>query len=154
MTTHGTHKPESYPTLVPALSVPDVAEALAFYERAFGAVEALRLTLPNGALIHAEMRLGDSLFSLGTGAEDLGNRTPAALGATSVVLTLYVDDADAAVARAVQAGAETVVPVADQFYGHRSGRVRDPFGHIWIVGAEIEPLTEAEMQRRMEETMG
>ncbi len=154
MSTHGTRKPGAYPTLVPALSVPDIAEALEFYGRAFGAVESLRLSMPDGSLVHAEMKIDDSLFSLGSGAADLGNATPAALGATSVVMTLYVDDADASVERAIMAGAELVIPVADQFYGHRSGRFRDPFGHLWIVGAEIEPLTEAEMQRRLEETMG
>ncbi len=153
MTTHGTQKPNAYPTIVPALSVTDVAAALAFYARAFGAIETLRLSMPDGSLVHAEMTIGDSLFSLGSGAADLGNATPAALGATTVVMTLYVDDADVVVERAISAGAETIIPVADQFYGHRSGRIRDPFGHLWIVGAEIEPLTEAEMQRRLEETM-
>lgn len=148
-----THKPEAYPTLVPALSVPDVAEALAFYTRALGAIETLRLAMPDGSLVHAEMRLGDSLFSLGTGVADLGNATPEALGGTSVVLSVYVSDADEAVEQAVGAGAKVVIPVADQFYGHRSGRIRDPYGHLWIVGAEIEPLTEAEMQRRLEATI-
>ncbi|MCW5891256.1 MAG: VOC family protein [bacterium] len=137
-----------YPTVVPYLSVRDASRALAFYRDAFGAEETRRLVDPAGGVIHAEVRLGGAPVMLAEENAAWGNHSPASLGGTAVRLVLNVPDVDAVVARAVAAGATVVIPVADQFYGERAGRVADPFGHQWIVSTRIEDVSTDEMQRR------
>jgi len=130
------------------LHVADAANAIDFHARAFGATEKLRLTEPSGRIGHAELDVGGTTLMLADEFPELGMRGPATIGATSVTIHLHVDDADAAIGRAVDAGASLVRAAKDEFYGERSGTVRDPFGHEWMVGHSIEELTPEEMQRR------
>jgi uncharacterized glyoxalase superfamily protein PhnB len=135
------------------LRLRDGAAAIDFYTRAFGAREKFRLTEPGGRLGHAELELGGTTIMLSDEFPEFGIRGPASIGGTSFTLHLHVDDADAAIARAVAAGATLVRPATDQFYGERSGTVRDPFGHEWAIGHEIEQVTPAKMQRRYDRMM-
>lgn len=136
-------------SLTPMLVVPKVADAIAFYQRAFAAErDGPYLTTPGGAVAHAQIRIGGALVMLAD--EALSGPSPRALGGTPVRLSLTVADVDALFERALAAGAEVVYPLADQFYGHRSGRLRDPMGHEWAVGQVLEALTPKEMQRRMD----
>ncbi len=142
-----------YPPLSPSLVVKDGAAAIEFYKKAFGAEELYRLVDPeNGQVGHAEITINGVLVMLGSEYPGI-NQSPATLGGTAVNLGLMSRDAKADFARAVQAGAEVVRPLAEQFYGHLSGRVRDPFGHEWIISQEVEKLSPAEMQRRWDEMM-
>ncbi len=142
-----------YTALSPALTVIDAPRALNFYRDAFGAVEVYRITNPDGSIAHAELRFGDTTVALSEESPAWGNISPATLGGTPVVLSLYVADADATVARAVAAGAALVHPVDTHFYGDRAGRVRDPFGHIWIISTFVKDVPPAEMQRLVDEMM-
>lgn len=142
-----------YTALSPALTVKDAPRALDFYRAAFDAVEVYRMTNPDGSVAHAELRFGDTTISLSEEYPAWGNVSPLTLGGTPVVLNLYVANAAATVARAVAAGAELVHPVDTHFYGDRSGRVRDPFGHVWIISQFVEDVPPAEMQRLLDEMM-
>lgn len=136
------------PALAPSLVVKDGAAAIEFYKKAFGAEELYRLIDPeNGKIGHAEITIKGSLVMLGSEYPGI-TQSPETLGGTAGNLGLMTNDAKADFARAVEAGAEVVRPLAEQFYGHLSGRVRDPFGHEWIISEEIEKLAPAEMQRR------
>ncbi len=130
------------------LRLRDAAAAIDFYARAFGAREKFRLTEPGGRIGHAELELGGTTIMLSDEYPESGIRGPASIGGTSFTIHLHVDDADALIARAVAAGATIVRPANDQFYGERSGTLRDPFGHEWNIGHEIEKVTPEEMQRR------
>jgi PhnB protein len=134
--------------LFPYLRLRRAGEAIAFYQRAFGAKEKMRLTEPGGRIGHAELDFGSAVVMLSDEYPELGFTGPETIGATTMSIHLHVDDADAMVKRAVEAGAELVRPLADQFYGERSGTVRDPFGHEWLIGHNIEQVTPEEMQRR------
>ena len=135
------------------LRVRDAASAIDFYARAFGATEKFRLSEPGGRIGHAEIALGRTTLMLSEEYPESGLPGPASLGGTSFTIHLHVDDADASIRRAVDAGATLVRPAADHFYGERSGTVRDPFGHEWNIGHELEKLTPQEMQRRYDELM-
>jgi PhnB protein len=149
-----TGKDEAKPgALAPYLTVRDAAAALDFYRRAFGAEELFRLTGPDGKIGHAHFRLLGSDVMLSDEHPDFGALSPVTLGGTPVKLHLSVDDADAFVARAVDAGATLLRAVQDQFHGNRGGMIADPFGHCWFVSAEIEKVSPEEMQRRYEEMM-
>ena len=140
--------------LFPYLRTQDAAQAIAFYEKAFGAKEKFRLVEPGtGRVGHAELDFGGTTLMLSDEYPELGFRGPRAVGATTVSIHLHVDDADAAIQRAVEAGAVVVRPATDAFYGERSGTVRDPFGHEWMIGHSIEEVTPAEMQRRYDALM-
>jgi PhnB protein len=132
----------------PYLRVHDASEAIKFYARAFDAKETFRLTEPNGRVGHAEITIGGTTVMLADEYPEHGIRGPRALGGTSVAMHLHVADVDAAFAQAVDAGAAVLRPLQDQFYGERSGTVRDPFGHEWLLGGHLETLTPQEMQRR------
>lgn len=132
----------------PYLRLRRAAEAIAFYVQAFGAEELFRLTEPSGRIGHAELRLGPYTLMLSDEFPEYGIGGPETIGGTSFQMHLHVDDADAAISRAVEAGATVVMKTADHFYGERSGRIRDPFGHEWSIGHEIEKVEPAEMQRR------
>lgn len=136
------------------LRLRDAGRAIDFYAKAFGAVEKLRLTEPTtGRIGHAEMTLGASTIMLSDEYPEFGIYGPESIGGTSFTLHLHVDDADALIARAVDAGATLVRPAANHFYGERSGTIRDPFGHEWNIGHEIEAVSPEEMQRRYDEMM-
>lgn len=130
------------------LRVHDTAAALDFYARAFGAKEIFRLTEPSGRIGHAETKIGPVTIMLSDEYPELGIRGPLSVGGTTVALHIHVDDVDRLFAQAVEAGATVVRPLVDAFYGERAGLVRDPFGHEWLLGGEIEKLTPEEMQRR------
>ncbi len=142
--------PEGYYTATPHLIVKDTGAAIEFYKQAFGARELMRLTTPDGMIAHAEIKIGDSTVMLADEFPEWGNLSPESLGGTPARIHLYVEDVDAVAARAVAAGAKVEIPVDDQFYGDRSGRFRDPFGHLWVVGTRIEDMDPEDMQRRFE----
>ena len=130
------------------LHVADAARAIEFYRQAFGATEKFRLTEPGGRLGHAELLFGTATLMFCDEFPEYGIRAPQTAGGTSVTMHLHVDDADALIQRAVAAGATLEMAPTDQFYGERSGSVRDPFGHRWTIGHSIEAVTPEEMQRR------
>lgn len=138
----------SYPPLAPAFAVHDAAAAIKFYQTAFGAEERYRLLDPEtGKIGHAELTIRGALVML---ADEYPayNKAPKTLGGTTVKFSLMSADVETDFARAVKAGAEVVRPVTDEFYGHRTGSVRDPFGHEWSISQEVEKVTPEEMQRR------
>ena len=137
----------------PYLRVNDTAAAIVFYEKAFGATEVFRLTEPSGRIGHAEVKLGESILMLSDEFPEHGIAGPLTLGGTSFAMHLHLDDVDAAHASALAAGAKELMAPKDQFYGERSSKVRDPFGHEWLLGHEIEKVTPEEMQRRYNEMM-
>ncbi|KJY39517.1 glyoxalase [Streptomyces sp. NRRL S-444] len=155
MTTHAADQqavqivPERYRTAVVAhVMVSDAAAALAFYRRAFGAVEDFRLDHPEGGVMHAEIRIGGAVLMLGDVSE--GPFTaPSELGGTSVALHVFVPDVDALVRTAVAEGAELVQPPADQFHGDRTAILRDPFGHLWVFLTHMEDVSWEELQGRL-----
>lgn len=132
------------------LTVDGAARAIDFYQRAFGAREKFRLTEPGGRIGHAELEFGGTTIMLADAFPEYGLRDPKALGGTPVSIHLHVDDADALIQQAVDAGATLERAAADQFYGERSGSVHDPFGHRWLIGHAIEEVSPGEMQRRYE----
>jgi PhnB protein len=142
--------PDGYRSVTAYLAVRQAADAIEFYRRAFGAKERMRLTAPDGKVRHAELEIGDSVIMLTDEFPDMEFRGPASLGGTSVTLHLYVKDVDAGFRRATEAGAKPVREVQDQFYGDRSGAVRDPFGHVWHIATHKEDLTPDELARRAE----
>jgi PhnB protein len=137
----------------PYLRVRKAAEAIAYYAKAFGAVEKFRLTEPGGRVGHAELDLGGTTIMLSDEYPEYGIRGPESIGGTSMSIHLHVDDADGMLRSAVDAGGTMVREPQDQFYGERSGTVRDPYGHEWNVGHEIEKVEPAEMQRRYTKMM-
>ena len=145
--------PAGYHSLTPYLAVRDASAAIAFYAKAFGATEVLRMAMPDGSVAHAEVQVGDSRFMLSDENPAWGNLSPQSVGGCTGGLMLYVEDADAVYAQALAAGATAVRPVADQFYGDRSGTVLDPFGHKWTVGTHVEDVPHAELQARMDAMM-
>lgn len=151
---HAVHPiPEGYRTVTAHLICEGASEAIAFYQKAFGAVEISRLAGPDGKIMHAELRIGDSPVMLCDDFPDYGSRGPLALGGTAVVLHLYVPDADAAWARALEAGARPTMPLSDMFWGDRYGQVVDPFGHRWSIATHKRDLTPQQIMDGMREMM-
>lgn len=140
--------PAGYHTVTPHLVAQDAAAALAFYVRAFGAVERYRLVEPSGKIGHAEITVGDTVVMVCDEYPDFGAVSPAAYGGSPIKLLIYVDDCDAVVGRAVAAGATLLRPVKDQFHGDRSGMVVDPAGFTWTIATRREDVSPEEMQRR------
>jgi uncharacterized glyoxalase superfamily protein PhnB len=134
--------------LFPYFCVRNTSEAIDFYRRAFGAKEQFRLTEPSGRVGHAEILIGKQVVMLCDEFPEFGIHAPRADERVPMILHLHVDDADAMIRQAVAAGAKVVRPAQDEFYGERSGRLRDPFGHEWLIGHQIEKVTPEEMQRR------
>jgi PhnB protein len=137
------------------LNVSDSRAALEFYATVFGATEiGPTITMADGGIAHTETQIGASVVMLADSSEEWGNKCPKTLGGTPVSLNVVMEDVDATIATAVENGAEILIPVADQFYGIRQGRIRDPFGHEWVVSKLIEEVSEEEMQRRCDELFG
>ena len=134
--------------LFAALSVRDAGKAIDFYTRAFGAKEKFRLTEPSGRIGHAELDFGGMTLMLADEFPEYGLLGPQPGQRTSFTIHIHVDDADATLERAVAAGATLEMAPSDQFYGERSGAIRDPFGHRWSIGHRIEDVSTDEMQRR------
>jgi uncharacterized glyoxalase superfamily protein PhnB len=136
------------------LTVRDATAAIAFYQQAFGATEIFRLTEPSGRIGHVELQLGPSVLMVADEFPEYGITGPQNDKGTGCTIHLHVDNADEMSARAVAAGATVLMPPTDQFYGERSCRLRDPFGHQWLLGHSIEKLTHEEMQRRYTALLG
>jgi PhnB protein len=145
--------PDGYHSVTPYLIVAGAARAIEFYKQAFGAHERMRLTDPSGNVGHAELTIGDSAVMLADEYPDMGFRGPQAFGGSPVGIHLYVADVDALFAQALAAGATTLQPVQDKFYGDRSGTLRDPFGHLWTLSTHKEDVSLEEMTRRFEAAM-
>lgn len=141
-------KPDGYHSLTPYLSIHGAAEAIDFYKQALGATERFRLTMPDGRIGHAEIVIGDSALMLSDPCDQGILSGSQALPGAAVALHLYVDDVDAQFARAIEAGAKVLMPVQDQFYGDRSGTLRDPFGHVWYLATRRENLSPEEIGQR------
>ena len=141
--------PEGMHSLTPHIVCAGAAEAIAFYVKAFNAVEMVRLPGPGGKLMHASLKIGDSTLMLVDEMPDCGALGPSSLKGSPVTLHLYVEDVDAAFAQAVAAGAKVTMPVADMFWGDRYGQVEDPFGHRWSLATHKRDVTPAEMQEAM-----
>lgn len=139
--------PNGMHTVTPHLICAGAADAIEFYKAAFGAVELARLPGPDGRLLHALIRIGDSAVMLVDEFPDWGAKGPTALGGSPVTLHLYVDDVDAFTARAVDAGAKVTVPVDDMFWGDRYGQLEDPFGHRWSVATHVRDVAPEELQQ-------
>jgi uncharacterized glyoxalase superfamily protein PhnB len=141
--------PDGMHSLTPHLVCRDAAAAIDFYGRAFGAIELFRLPGPDGRLIHACVRIGDSQLFLVDEMPEHGALGPQALKGTPVTLHLQVEDADAAFARAMRAGAMVTMPLADMFWGDRYGRVTDPFGHSWSIATHVRDVSSDDMVAAM-----
>lgn len=146
--------PDGYHTLTPYLTVRNGGAALDFYKRAFGADEIFRIAGPDGRIGHAEIRIGDSAIMLSDEFPEMGSHSPASIGGSPVMLHLYVEDVDALVERAVQAGGTLERPVANQFYGDRGGMITDPFGHRWWIATHVEDVPPDELERRSKAAFG
>jgi len=144
--------PEGHHTLTPHLVVRDAAAAIDFYKRAFGADELFRHAMPDGKIIHAELRIGDSIVYVAEEFPGL-SKSPAALGGSPVTLHLYVPDVDALWKRAVAAGATVCMPLTDQFWGDRYGQLADPFGHRWSLATHKEDVAPEELDKRARAAM-
>lgn len=140
--------PDGYHHVTPYLIVDGAADAIDFYKKIFGATEIMRMPAPGGKVGHAEVRIGDSTVMLADDSPEMGYKGPRAFGGSPISLLVYVPDVDKTVERAVAAGAKLKRPVADQFYGDRTGGIEDPFGHVWYVATHIEDVSPEEMEKR------
>jgi PhnB protein len=140
--------PEGYHSVTPYLIFSGASDAIAFYKKALGAEEILRMDAPGGRIGHAELQIGDSRIMLADEHPEFQALSPKTIGGSPVTLHLYVENVDAAVERAIAAGATLVRPVADQFYGDRTGGIADPFGYRWFIATHKEDLTLDEIRRR------
>jgi len=143
--------PAGYHTVTPYLIIKGAAKAIQFYQSAFGAQQIMRLDGPDGTILHAEIKIGDSHIMMADEMET--HRGPQTLGGTPVSLMLYVDDCDQVFTTALAAGATQTRPLENQFYGDRCGTLVDPFGHIWHVATHVEDVTPEEINRRFAEMM-
>ena len=142
--------PEGYHTVTPNLVVRDAAKAIDFYKKAFGAEEIMRMPGPGGKIMHAELRIGNSRVMLNDEMPEHGCKAPGTLGGSPVGFYVYVENVDAAWKRATDAGAKTTMPLADMFWGDRTGQLEDPFGHKWSLAQHIKDLTHEEMRKGQE----
>jgi PhnB protein len=140
--------PDGYHSVTPYLIIKGAADAIEFYKKAFGATELFRMTQPDGKIAHAEMKIGDSPIMLSDEHPEMGYVGPTTVGGSPVSLMIYVDDVDTIFKQAITAGGEELKPLQDQFYGDRSGSLKDPFGHIWHVATHIEDVSPEEMDKR------
>jgi len=141
--------PEGYHSVTPYLIIKGAAEAIEYYKKSFGATELFRMPTPDGKIGHAELKIGDSPIMLSDEHPDLGHVGPQTLGGTPVGIMIYVDDVDTIYKRAISGGGQEIRPLQDQFYGDRSGTLKDPFGHMWTVATHVEDVAPEEMQKRM-----
>ena len=140
--------PEGTHTITAHLSVRDAQKAIDFYQKAFGAQLLHMHKTPDGRVMHASLKIGDSQFMLADEFPGMGTPSPQALGGSPVVLNIYVEDVDGLFKQAVDAGAKVTMPLANQFWGDRYGQIVDPFGHHWALGSHVEDVAPEEMERR------
>ena len=146
--------PDGYHSVTPYLIMNDATAALEFYKKALGAVELMRMPAPGGKIGHAEIRIGDSPVMLADENLEMNARSARTIGGSPISLMVYVEDVDAVVAQAVAAGGKLVRPVADQFYGDRTGGVDDPFGYHWYIATHVEDVPPDELEKRAAKAMG
>ncbi|HXP99500.1 MAG TPA: VOC family protein [Solirubrobacteraceae bacterium] len=146
--------PDDYPQVMPYLIVDGAGEAIEFYKGVLGATERMRIEGPDGRLGHAELQIGEAVIMLADENPGMNIEGPKLVGGTPVTIHVYLEDADGAFERAVQAGAKPLRAVEDQFYGDRSGQFEDPYGHRWNVATHVEDISEEEMLRRAAEIGG
>ncbi len=143
--------PAGYHTVTPYLVVKDGGAALEYYKQAFGATGAVRMDAPDGRIMHAEFKIGDSMVML---SEEMGpNRSPQSLGGSPVSIFLYVEDVDSVFNQAVKAGGKADMSPQDMFWGDRFGKLTDPFGHQWALATHIEDVAPEEMEKRSQAAM-
>ena len=145
--------PRGYAGATPYLIIRDADRALAFYRKVFDAKPVLHLKYPDGKVAHAEIAIGEGHVMVSEELPERGFRGPLSFGGTPVSLLVYVEDVDAVFEKAIAAGAETKHPVADQFYGDRSGTIVDPFGHVWSIATHMKDMSGEEMQKAMDVQM-
>jgi len=145
--------PDGYHTLTPYMTVRDAARAIEFYKQAFGAVEKGVSKTPDGKIMHAELRIGDSVIMLADEFPEFGSLSPQSTGGAGMGLHIYTEDVDAAFDRAVQAGAAAEMPVMDMFWGDRYGKLKDPFGHKWSIATHKRDMSMEEMEEAQMEFM-
>jgi uncharacterized glyoxalase superfamily protein PhnB len=145
--------PEGMHTITPHLVCKGASDAIAFYIKAFNAVEHMRLPGPDGTVMHAMLGIGDSTLMLAEEHVNCGHSGPLTLKGTPVTLHLYVKDVDASFAQAVAAGAKVIMPVADMFWGDRYGMIQDPFGHSWSLATHTRDLTPEQIREGMPKEM-
>jgi PhnB protein len=145
--------PEGYESITPYLTVDDADAAIEFYKKAFGAKERGRMEAPGGKIGHAELEIEGSLVMLSDALPQFATRSPKELGGTSASVFMYVEDVDAVVRRALDAGASVETEVTDQFWGDRFGALKDPFGHVWGIATHVEDVPPEEMAERAKAAM-
>ena len=145
-----TNTVRGYHTVTPNMIVRDAAQAIDFYKKAFGAVETMRMPGPGGRIMHAEIRIGDSIVMLADEMPEMHAKSPQAYGGSPVSFYVYFEDVDTAWKRAVDAGAKPVMPLSDMFWGDRTGRVDDPFGHGWSLAQHVKDLTPEQIKQGQE----
>ncbi len=145
--------PKGYNTVTPYLIIKGAAKAIDYYKKVFGATVVVRMDGPDGRIGHAELKIGDSHIMLADENPQMGYRSAESIGASPVSLLVYLPDCDKVVAKAVAEGAKILKPVADQFYGDRSGFIQDPFGHLWGIATHKEDVSPQEMKERMKKMM-
>ena len=150
MAKHTPAVPKGYHTVTPSIFVRGAERAIEFYKKAFGAQERMRFPGPDGLIMHAEITVGDSTIMLADEMPGQGGKSPDAFGGTPVSFFVYGDNVDAAWKRAVDAGATPIVPLADQFWGDRTGCLKDPFGHQWWLAQHLRDMTPEELQKAAE----
>jgi PhnB protein len=142
--------PDGYHTATPYLVVQGAAKAIEYYKKAFGATEEVRMDMPDGSVMHAEIKIGDSMIMLGEENLAMGAKSPATLGGSPVSIMLYVPDVDTLTKQALDAGATVERPIQDQFWGDRMGAIIDPFGHKWAIATHKEDVSVEETAKRFE----
>lgn len=146
--------PSNYPRVSPYICVDGAAAAIEFYKAVLGATERMRVPGPDGKIGHAEIMIGDGLIMLSDEYPEIDVLGPKSVGGTPVGIAIYVDDVDGVYDRAMSAGATSLRPVEDQFYGDRSGQFLDPFGHRWSIASHIEDLSPEEIGDRAKKMTG
>jgi PhnB protein len=145
--------PDGYHNITPYMTVRDAARAIEFYKQAFGATEKGVMKGPDGKVMHAELRIGDSILMLADEFPQFGSLSPLSTGGSGMGLHIYTEDVDAAFDRAVKAGAKVDMPVADMFWGDRYGKLADPFGHKWSIATHKRDMSPAEIEEEQKEFM-
>ena len=146
--------PDGYHTTTPYLIIKDAARAIEFYKKAFGATEIMRMAEPSGKVTHAEIKIGNSPIMLADEFPEMGARSPQTIGGSPVSIFLYVENVDALANQAIAAGAKVLMPVQDQFWGDRYGKLADPFGHLWDIATHKEDVAPEEIHKRAAAAFG
>jgi len=141
--------PDGYYSLTPYLVCKGAEKAIEFYAKAFGAQETVRMPGPDGSIMHAEVKIGNSMLMLSDENKERGQLSPESIGGSACSIMFYADDVDQVFNRAVAAGAKAEMPPADMFWGDRMGNIVDPFGHKWAIATHTEDVSPAEMEKRM-----